>query len=91
MYTLYLSASAKKSLKKLKSNKKFDRDNFNNVLDILLRGEKLEKKYKNHILIGNYASCQECHVQNDLLLIYHYLDDKLILYIVNVGSHSELF
>ncbi|MBX2670484.1 type II toxin-antitoxin system YafQ family toxin, partial [Campylobacter jejuni] len=42
-------------------------------------------------LKGNYIGFRECHIQQDLLLVYQKQDDKLILYLLRIGSHSELF
>ena len=55
--------------------------------------EKLDFKNKNHKLVDDkdYENCFECHVTHDLLLVYKYINNELILLLVNVGSHSELF
>lgn len=51
----------------------------------------LEPKYKNHKLQGEFSDCFECHLSNNLLLIYR-IDEKLkILSAVDIGTHSELF
>ena len=53
----------------------------------------LEPKYRNHNLIDNkyFKHCMECHIEPDWLLIYQYIDNELILLLVNIGSHSDLF
>lgn len=64
------------------------------VLDIvtkLANGENLEEKYKDHLLIGNFKGCRECHVKPDLLLVYKINENVLELTLVEVGSHSQLF
>ena len=38
-----------------------------------------------------FKDCRECHIEPDWLLVYKYLDDKLILVLVDTGSHSEVF
>ena len=38
-----------------------------------------------------YKNCSECHIRPDWLLIYKYVDDKLVLVLFAIGSHSELF
>ena len=40
------------------------------------------------MLSGDYKGCMECHVENDLLLIWI---DGDIINLVRIGSHSELF
>jgi len=37
----------------------------------------------------NFKDCRECYI--DWLLVYQYHNDKLILLLVDTGSHSELF
>ena len=61
------------------------------VVDKLRNGEKLEPKYRDHALIGNYKNCRECHINPDWLLIYEIVDDKLVLILYRNGKHSELF
>ena len=90
-YTLVLSTKSKKSLKRLNSNRDFDKVNFKKVIELLLNNELLPAKYKNHKLQGEYQGAIECHLQNDILLIYYYREEELVLYTVNIGSHSELF
>ncbi len=91
IYKVKFSTKFKKSFKKFRSDKNFKRQEFDLVLGKLLRGEKLDIKYKNHQLSGEYSGMSECHIQNDILLIYFYEDEELILYAVDIGSHSELF
>ncbi len=90
-YILVLSSKSKKSLKRLHSNRNFDKSNFKKVIEILLNKEALPIKYKNHKLQGEYEGTMECHLQNDILLIYYYKDEELVLYVVDIDSHSELF
>lgn len=59
------------------------------VLDCLCKNKKLPEMYRDHALTGNWLGCRDCHVKPDLVLIYEYKDDNLILH--RLGSHSELF
>lgn len=61
------------------------------VVDAIAAGETLPVKYKDHILIGDYAGCRECHIAPDWLLIYEVSEGELILYLTRTGSHSDLF
>ena len=61
------------------------------VIDVLATGAKLEAKYKDHPLRGEYVNCRECHVEPDWLLIYKINGNVLELILVRTGSHSELF
>ena len=46
--------------------------------------------YKAHTLKGDYASCMECHIENDYLLIWRDPVNSII-WLERLGSHSELF
>ena len=91
VYQLVTSKKFDRSFGKIERNKNFDVDNFLKVVDSLIRGESLDRKYKNHKLKGEYAGYMECHLQNDILLIYYYIEKELVLYAVDIGSHSDLF
>ena len=91
MYTLFLSKKFKKSLLKIRQHKKFNKGAFDIVVGMLLAGKKLPRKYSEHKLSGIYHGCFECHVQNDILLIYYFHKKECILYAVDIGTHSELF
>jgi len=68
------------------------------VLGHLLFDLPLEPRHKDHGLTGNWAGFRDCHVFNDLVLIYRKYDKKTphkqygdnALVLVRVGSHSEL-
>ena len=91
MYGLFLSNRCKKSLKKLEHHKKFKKEIFDKVVGILLTGERLPKEYKEHKLSGDYVGCYECHIQNDILLIYYFDDGKCILYGIDIGHIASFF
>ena len=74
MYKIFRTTSFKKDYKKLNStDKKLVKD----IILKLSKGEKLEERYKDHNLIGNYLGCRECHIKPDLLLIYRVDNDVL--------------
>lgn len=56
------------------------------VVEGLANKEKLDLKYRNHILKddNNYKNCGECHIEPDWLLVYQYNNDQLILYFILV-------
>lgn len=91
MYTLFISNKCKKSLAKIEKHKKFKKDVFDSVVNTLLSGQKLPIKYKDHKLSGEYEGCYECHIQNDILFVYTFDNNKLILLGIDIGTHSELF
>ena len=83
-----ISKDFKKSLEKLQ---KSDKERLEIVADKLANNETLEPKYRDHALKGKYIGFRECHIDPDLLLVYQKQDDVLILYLLRIGSHSELF
>jgi mRNA interferase YafQ len=88
MYEIFRTTSFKKDYKKLSKKEK---DLLKSVIQTLAEGNKLDKEFKDHKLIGDYVGCRECHVQPDLLLIYRIDNDILELALVRTGSHSKLF
>lgn len=87
MLTIKFAKSFKKSYKKLSPK---EQKIFIEVSKKLANNETLEGKYRDHELKGNFQSYRECHLKPDLLLIYKKLEAELILYCVDIGSHSEL-
>ena len=90
-YTVYYSNKFKKNLKKIIKQGK-DIEELLDVIDLLARKKDLDTKYRNHKLTNNkiFKNCYECHIEPDWLLVYQYVDNKLLLVLVNTGSHSEV-
>lgn len=89
MYKLKTSSRFEKQYKKVAKTK--DIILVDEVISTLLSGAKLDVKYKDHALKGEFKEYRECHIKPDLLLIYKKQDDILILTCIRLGSHSELF
>lgn len=68
-----------------------NKDGIASVIDMIASGQTLDKKYRDHQLKGEYGDYRECHVLNDLLLMYKIEKEELILVLVKIGSHSQLF
>jgi len=77
-----------KDIKRFKKNKS-DIELFKFVTGKLINEEKLDLKYKDHKLSGNFIGRRECHIKPDWLLIYKISEDKVIF--ERTGTHSELF
>lgn len=88
MLKIELTTSIKKDLKKYKLQKKVLLD-LQEVISLLVKKKPLPAKNRDHNLTGNWAHHRECHVRNDLLLIYKIDGD--LLFLTRFGSHSELF
>ncbi len=90
MLTLEISKRFKKSLKKYQNNKKVLQE-LELVVDYLINKKRLPEKYRDHELTGNMKSIRECHVKPDTLLLYYIIDDKGVLRLYEIGSHSDVF
>ena len=84
-------------MKRLVTSKHFDKDlkkfglsaELIEVINCLLKGETLPAKYKDHALKGDKKIYRDCHIFNDLVLIYRTNETTVELYRLN--THSELF
>ena len=90
MYTLKLSGQFKKSYKRC-LKRGLDMALFQEVVDLLVKGLTLPAKYRNHSLTGNYQGWMECHIQPDWLFIRKYEEGELVLCLLSMGSHADLF
>lgn len=86
-YEIKLSKTCKKNLKKLSTKQKL---HFLSVIEKLANNEKLEKKYQDHALKGDLVGYRDCHLEPDLILVYKKINDELIIYCLNIGSHSKI-
>jgi len=68
------------------------------VLGRLLFSVNLEPRHRDHALTGDWVGYRDCHVFNDLVLIYRVYDKQNphkdyggnALVLARLGSHSEL-
>ncbi|MDR0974313.1 MAG: type II toxin-antitoxin system YafQ family toxin [Ruminococcus sp.] len=61
------------------------------VIDELAEGRKLPPKHKDHKMTGDRHGYRDCHITPDWVLIYRYEENELILSLVEMNSHSNLF
>ena len=93
MYKIGYSGSFKKDLKTLK---KRSSQNFEIlrvfITDLQKTGfQGIDQRHKPHKLIGNYSKHCECHVLNDLLIIWLQNDLEKTIILVRTGTHSDIF
>lgn len=90
-YNIKFTKEFKKSFKKLTKQGK-NMDKLFSVVDMLSRMQQLDPKYKDHALYNDkrFSGCRDCHIEPDWVLIYKYLNNELVLLLVNTGSHSEV-
>jgi mRNA interferase YafQ len=68
-----------------------DMSKLQEVLGLLVTGQPLPPKYKDHPLRGPLKGFRECHIESDWLLMYRIVKDELLLLATATGSHSDLF
>jgi len=59
------------------------------VVRKLANGEVLDRRHRDHSLVGEWDSFRDCHIEPDWVLIYFSDAEKLILQ--RTGTHSDLF
>ena len=85
---IHYTTQFKKDYKRIKRQNK-DVTELETTVRLLVGGQPLEPKYKDHALTGNWKGHRDCHLGPDWLVIYRKTDTDL--YLERTGSHSELF
>ncbi len=85
---IHYTTQFKKDYKRIKRQNK-DLHKLESVIKVLLNEQKLDPRYKDHPLTGNWKNHRDCHIEPDWLLIYSRDDENL--YLERTGSHAELF
>lgn len=91
MYQITYSNKSKADLKRLIKNSHFRIEEFKMVLKTLSSSGNLDIRHRNHKLNGEFVGCWECHVQPNVLLIYSIDKDNLVISLLRIGSHPDLF
>ena len=91
-YEIILTSSFKSSLKVIKKRKN-NLDKLTYVVNTIASGRQLENKYHDHALTNSkyFKNCRECHIEPDWLLVYKINKKDLILFLIETGTHSDLF
>lgn len=91
-YEIILTSAFKKCLKTIKKRRK-EIEKLTAVVNTIASGEKLEEKYRDHELTDSkyFKNCRECHIEPDWLLVYKINKNDLILFLIETGTHSDLF
>ena len=90
-YEIVKTKRFKTAYKRVRNLKGFKKGVFSEVVSTLASGKKLPKEYRDHKLTGALKSFRECHLAPDILLIYQIDEGVLVLTLVSIGSHSQLF
>jgi len=91
MYSLVPGKRFKKSLKRIVKSGKYDISAIQGALGKILSEQKLAQKFKNHFLSGELSEFEECHIHGDLLLIYQKHKVEQVIFLYDIGTHSDLF
>lgn len=89
MNILKLTSQFKKDLKRYKHKPEVI-DKLEEILNLLVNGSPIPEENRPHLLSGNYKGYMECHVENDILLIW-WDKEECTIKLVRFGTHSELF
>jgi mRNA interferase YafQ len=74
---------------KLMIKRGLDPESIKSIIRMLIDEMPLERKHRDHPLIGNFKDRRECHIEPDWLLIYR-IDEPRIIF-ERTGSHADLF
>ena len=91
-YDIVLTSAFKSCLKTIKKRRK-DLDKLTTIVNMIANGEQLDAKYRDHELNDNkrFKNCRELHLEPDWLLVYKINKKDLILFLMETGTHSDLF
>ena len=94
MYRISETRRFQRSLHKLKRSGTLTAnivDDLRVVLCALRDGERIPVIYRDHALAGQFSGHRECHIKGDLLLVYQKNDIELVVDLVDIGTHSQIF
>ena len=93
MYQIVHTKKYDKALIKLVKGglKKSVQKQITETIDLLASGKSIPSAYKDHQLHGVFRDYRECHIQGNLLLMYQIIDRELVIILINIGSHNDLF
>ena len=90
MLDIVPSNQFKKDLK-LARKRGYKLERLRDVVNTLACEQKLDDRYRDHELTGNYKGFRECHIEPDWLLVYRISRKELALFLLRTGTHSDLF
>jgi len=91
MYLVRSTKGYRKALKRISKHTYFNEGVLKKIVHALAHGERLEPRYQDHQLTGEFQDYRECHIKSDLLLMYQKHEDVLILLLIDIGTHDDLF
>ncbi len=91
MFVVLHAKSYRKALKRLSRIKSFDIHAVERVVVLLASGKMLPSIHHDHPLVGHMKGLRECHIRNDLLLVYQIKKCELVLVLIDLGTHQDIF
>ena len=61
------------------------------VIKLLMQGQPLPERCRDHPLKGDYKGYRECHIEHDWLLVYEKSEALKIIALERTGTHADLF
>ena len=90
IYSVRETGRFKRSLRRCRK-RGYSENNLSKVIDFLAGSGQLPQKFLKHSLGGLFNRHLECHLSNDLLLVWEQDNDRQLITLVDIGTHSELF
>ena len=91
MYLVRSTQGYRKAYKRVSRQQGFDQKLLDEIIDTLSRDEALDPRYQDHQLTGELGNARECHLKHNLLLAYEKHDDILVLLLIDIGTHDDVF
>jgi mRNA interferase YafQ len=66
-----------------------DMSKLRTVIQLILQGEPLPERLRDHALSGDWSHHRDCHIEPDWLLIYRVVGEEVRF--ERTGTHSDLF
>ncbi|MDO8864073.1 type II toxin-antitoxin system YafQ family toxin [Haliea sp. E1-2-M8] len=82
------SGAFKRDVKRAKKRGK-DMSKLRSLLELLIGGQPLPRRYRDHPLKGKWAGWRDAHIDPDWLLLYRIEEEELQL--ARTGTHADLF
>jgi len=91
LYEVIRTKRFKTAYKRVKNVPGFKKEIFVHVVETLASGKRLSEEYRDYKLTGNLKDYRECHLAPDILLLYQIDGGILVLTLVSIGNHAQLF
>lgn len=94
MYRIVPTKQFEHSYKKLRRSGQFSasaKQTLEEAITCLANDEKLPPSFRDHQLTGELKPYRECHIKGDVVLVYQKQEGRIVLVLVDIGSHSEVF